>query len=249
MKKWLIFCLIFCSSHVLYAKNQPLRVAVAAFSPPFVMQTTKDHFYGFDIATIEYVCQRLERRCEYIPMDANDLLRSLVAQEADVAIGGIIITLKRSRLVRFSTPYMVSKAQFLTNQDTHIDSPFNLSQLSGQRVGVLEGGALERMVRFSKTEKPKLVSFTKDTEIINALRKNRIEFAILSSPKAHYWRSNSAGLFKKIGEPFPVGFGFAVAINPEDLALIRSIDLILLDYQDSDEYKQNYNLYFRQNFQ
>ena len=153
MKKWLIFCLIFCSSHVLYAKNQPLRVAVAAFSPPFVMQTTKDHFYGFDIATIEYVCQKLERRCEYIPMDIDGLLPSLVAQEADVAIGGIIITLKRSRMVRFSTPYMVSKAQFIANQDTPIDSPFKLSHLGGKRVGVLDGGALGRIIRFSKTEK------------------------------------------------------------------------------------------------
>ncbi len=248
IKKWLTFCFVLCFSHTLYAEKPPLRVAVAAFSPPFVMQSGKEHFYGFDIATIEYVCKRLERRCEYIPMNFDALLPSLLAQKADVAIGGIIMTLKRSKQVQFSTPYMVSKVQFITTKDTPLNASFNLEQLAKKRIGALEGGALERLIRFSKNKKPNLVFFKQDTSIINALREKHIQFAILSAPKAHYWRSNSAGLFKNVGKPFPVGFGFAVAINPADIELIKQVDLALLDYQDSDDYKQNYNLYFRHEF-
>ncbi|MCH9755698.1 MAG: transporter substrate-binding domain-containing protein [Gammaproteobacteria bacterium] len=245
MKKWLIFCSFFCLSVTSYAESPPLRVAIAAFAPPFVMQSTPNHFYGFDIATIEYVCKRLERRCEYIPMDFDKLLPTLVAQKADVAIGAIILTYKRSRIVRFSTPYMVSKAQFFGNDKTNINPPFNLSQLSGKRIGLLEGSVFQQKIRFIDIKKPKIVTFNRESEMIDALRTNSITLALLSRPKVQYWKNRSAKLFKSIGNPFPIGFGFAVAINPEDAKLIREIDLVLLDYQDSDEYKRNYNLYFK----
>ncbi len=248
MKKWLVCCLLLCCSNLSFAESQPLRVAVVAFSPPFAMQSTSEHFYGFDIATIEYVCQHIKRRCEYIPMDFDKLFEALLNEEADVAIGGIIITLQRARMVRFSTPYMVSKAQFITNQDTPIQPPFTLEKLGGKRVGALEGGSLERMIKFSSKKKPNLIKFKQDSDIIDALKNNRIQFAILSAPKAHYWKSNSAGSFKSVGKPFPVGFGFAVAINPRDQELIKKVDLALFDYQDSDSYKENYNLYFLHDF-
>lgn len=230
------------------AEKPPLRVALVGFAPPFVMQSHSNQFYGFDIEIMEYVCKRLERRCEYMPMTFENLLPTLIAQKADVAIGGIIITLKRSRVVRFSTPYMVSKVQFIATDKAKIDPPFDLKQLSGKKIGLLSGGSFERTIRFMDIKKPKIFSFPQDSEIIHALQINTISLALLTAPKVRYWQSNTSGIFKPIGKPFPVGFGFAVAINPADTTLIREVDLALLDYQDSDEYKQNYNMYIKSDF-
>ncbi|MDF1677593.1 MAG: transporter substrate-binding domain-containing protein [Legionellaceae bacterium] len=248
MKKWLLFCVMFCTSLPLLAEKPPLRVALTPFAPPFVMQTNTQQFHGFDIEVIEYVCKKLERRCEYIPMTFSQLIPALVEGKADVAIGGIIITLPRSRLVRFSTPYMVSKVQFVGTQAVDISPPFELKQLSKKRIGVLTGGGFARLIRNIDIDKPKLVSFKEDSEIIHALHTNRISLALLTTPKAHYWKSNAADSFQYIGNPFPVGFGFAVAINPNEASLIKDVDLALLDYQDSDNYKTNYNLYIRNEF-
>ncbi len=248
MKKWLLFCVSFCISLPLFAENPPLRVALTPFAPPFVMQTNTQQFYGFDIEVIEYVCKKLERRCEYIPMTFNQLIPALVEGKADVAIGGIIMTLPRSRLVHFSTPYMVSKVQFIGNEKAGISPPFDLKQLSKKRIGVLVGGGFAHLIRNLDIDKPKLVSFREDSEIIHALHTNRISLALLTTPKAHYWKSNSADSFQNIGNPFPVGFGFAVAINPNKATLVKDVDLALLDYQDSDDYKINYNLYMRDEF-
>jgi ABC-type amino acid transport substrate-binding protein len=247
MKKWMLSCLLFCFSYPLCAENPPLRVAVAAFSPPFVMRSADKHFYGFDISTIEYVCQKLERRCEYIPMAFENLLPALETQKADVAVGGIIMTLKRAQKVRFSTPYLVSKAQFIGTAKADIKPPFHLESLAGKRVGVLSDGAFERTIRFMTMKKPTLIPFKQDNEVIHALNSNKISLALLSLPKARYWRSNSAGLFKKFGDPFPVGFGFAIAVNPNQAELIKNIDIALLDYQESNAFKKNYNLYIKSN--
>lgn len=249
MKKYcvaLLLCLFSLSSH---AENPPLRVAIAAFAPPFVMQSAEEAYYGFDVATVEYLCKELDRKCEYIPMNFDDLFNAVLNEEADIAIGGIIITIKRARMVRFSAPYLVSKGQFLATNKFKTTEPFDLSQLNKKRIGVLNDSAFERTVKFMDgVDKPRLITFERDSQMIDALRANAINVALLSVPKARYWRSNSAGLFKTVGNPFPVGFGFAAAINPKNRDLIKAINIAILQYQDSEAFKQNYNMYFNNKF-
>jgi polar amino acid transport system substrate-binding protein len=246
MKKLLIFFSVFCFSHMAFAEFPPLRVAVPAFSPPFVMQSAKNQFNGFDIATIEYVCKTLKRRCEYIPTDFKNLLPTLNAQKADVAIGGIIITVKRSNKINFSIPYLASQAQFIATDKTNLKRPFQLTQLADQRIGILNDGAFRRSIRLLDIKEPALVSFNQDNELVHALNTDQITLALLTLPKANYWKSNSSDLFKPVGKPFPVGFGFAIAVSPDNTALIKAINLAILDYQDSGEFKKNYNLYLQE---
>ena len=228
--------------------NPPLRVALTAFSPPFVMQTADHTFYGFDIATIAYVCEKIKRRCQYIPMAFESLLPALENQKADVALGGIIMTVDRSKRVQFSMPYLVSKGQFIGTEKAKITPPFHLDDLAGKEVGILEDSAFERTVFFMRAKKPILISFQEDDDIIHALNHQVISLALLNLPKARYWQSNSSNLFKKIGDPFPVGFGFAIAIRPNATGLVNEIDSALLDYQESDAFKTNYDLYIKSKF-
>ena len=138
MKKWLVlcFCFMLSFSPLIHAEDPPLRVAVPAFSPPFVMQGASEQFYGFDIKVIEYVCEKINRKCEYVPMAYHDLLPTLIEEKADIAIGGIIITFKRARTVHFSTPYLMSEGQFIARENVDIKPPYHINQLSGKRIGI-----------------------------------------------------------------------------------------------------------------
>ncbi len=246
IKKYFVFCLLICFLNPLHAvENPPLRVAVVAFSPPFVMQSANQHFYGFDIALMEYVCKKMNRRCEYMPMAFNALFEALETEKADVAVGGIIMTVKRSERVPFSTPYLVSKAQFIGTAEANVKLPFQLTSLADKRVGVLNDGAFEHMIQFMEGKKPTLVTFDTDTALIHALNLNQMSVALLSAPKARYWRSNSSGTFKKIGAPFPIGFGFAIAVNPKTPALVEKLDNALLHYQQDAAFKKNYDMYIK----
>lgn len=249
LKKWIFSCFITCCAiSAVAAENPPLRVAVPAFSPPFVMQGTPQHYYGFDIEIIEAVCKKLERRCEYMPMAFDDLLPALTAEKADVAIGGLMITLKRSDVIRFSAPYLVSKAQFIAAKKTPIKTPFEMRHLAGEKLGVLTDGAFSHTVRLMSQNKPKLTLFKQDSDIISALNTHQINLALLNLPKARYWESNSGGVFKEVGAPFPVGFGFAIAISPNNLSLIKPINFALFEYQESTQFKKNYDLYIKSRF-
>jgi polar amino acid transport system substrate-binding protein len=250
MKKHIVLSLLLmCSSLLTHAADEPpLRVGVVAFAPPFVMQSSDQEFYGFDIATMHYICTHLKRQCNYIPMTLDELMLAVETGDVDLGVGGIVITLKRSRLVRFSTPYLPSEGQFITSSKTNIKPPFSLKQLAGKRIGTLNGSAFERTVRFMDIQKPRLVAFERDSELIDALRAKSIKLALLSVPKAHYWMSNSSGLFKPIGKPFPVGFGFSVAINPNRTELTQAINHAIFTYHEGNDFKHNYNIYFKNDF-
>jgi len=245
MKKCVITLFLFTFlSHAAFAQNEPLRVAIASFAPPFIMQSGYNKYYGFDIATVEYVCRVLDRPCEYLPMNLNDLIPTIQAHKADIAIGGIVYTYQRSRLVRFSIPYLISKGQFITTDKASIITPFKLKQLNGKRIGVLNGSVFESTLRNMEIATPRVFTFEKDSDMIEALHANTLDLALLSSLKAQYWQNNSAGLFKSVGNAFPVGLGFAIAIDPENQSLINDINRSIVKYQDSGDFKRNYNLYF-----
>lgn len=250
MKKCLFGFILFCLYQPLsFAENEPLRVGIPAFSPPFVMQSNPQTFYGFDIATIDFVCKKLERKCEYYPMNFHELLPAIRAQQIDTAIGGIILTLKRSRNMSFSIPYLPSEGQFISLSSFELRKDFDLRHITKERIGILDGSAFERSLRrLYSSKNPPLVEFQQDSQMIESLRAGRINLALLSGPKARYWSSNAGGLFKMVGNPFSIGFGFVIAINPEDVDLQKQINATLIEYHQSELFKQNYNMYIRSSF-
>jgi polar amino acid transport system substrate-binding protein len=249
MKKYVVaLILISCFTQSTFAQNSPLRVAITSFSPPFIMRSGLDKYYGFDIATIEYICRALDRPCEYLPMNSDNLIPALQEEQADIAIGGIVITLPNARLVRFSTPYMISKAQFITTDKAPFTSPFKIKQLSGKRIGVIKGSAFEEAVAKMRINKPRIITFERGSDIIEALHANTLDIALFSLLKANYWQTHSNSILKSIGRPFPIGLGFSIAIAPGKTSLTHAINAAVIQYQESTDYKRNYNLYFPEIF-
>lgn len=251
MRRWLVLLgLLYASISVSFAADNPeLRVGITPFSPPFVIQSNLETFYGFDISTMDYVCKALERKCVYIPLDYDDLIEATHLGLVDVAIGSIIITVTRSQFVLLSIPYLPSNGQFIGKMDFEAKNPFNFQSLGGLSIGVLKGSKFEdNLVNIQAKQKPKIIEYDKDSNMIEALRMGRIDLAFVSEPKARYWNSHSGGLFKKVGKPFYVGYGFSIAVNPNDPMLLRDVNAALLRYQESSDFKQNYDMYFRADF-
>lgn len=245
MKKFFYICFICLLPSLIFAEQIPLRVAIPAFSPPFVMRTTTQKFYGFDIATIEYVCEKLQRPCEYFPMDFENLIPAVLEKKTDVAIGSITITAQRSRLVRFSTPYMLSRAQFIGNDEIEIQVPIQASQLSGKKIGVLKGSIYAQTIQSMKIDKPRIIFFQQEDEMIYALNAHRIDLALLDIAIAQYWESRTGNAFKMIGNSFPTGFGLGIIMHPDNGRLMKDIDFILFEYVNGPAFKKNYDMYIK----
>lgn len=224
------------------AESQPLRIAISSFTPPFVMQSSYNQFYGFDIAMIEYVCTALQRRCQYVPMHLDEILPAINNRSVDLAVSSIVIKPSRSRVVLFSIPYMISQGQFiggtaLTKQTV------NSQVLTNKKIGVVRGSVYEDQIKLMEINQLRVVPYQSGDQMIAALKSGYIDLGFLDSHTAQYWQDNSSGSLHTLGKSFPVGFGLGIMASSADIGLIQAVDIALLRYQNSADFKTNYNLY------
>lgn len=240
----IVMLLFFSMLGLSHAENKPLRIAITGFTPPFIMQSAPEEFYGFDISLMGYLCKALERQCEYVVMDFNTLIPAIESGEADLAISGITITPERAKLVRFSIPYMISEGQFIghPNESTRI---FNQEDLTNKKIGVIQTGVYERELLDMHIKNMRLVEFKQHDDLLEALNLGIIDIALVNAPTAIYWQNNSAGKMKILGKPFSVGFGLGLITNLANDHLMQDINYHLMRYENSPYFKHNFDMYLK----
>ncbi len=107
----------------LRAQDEPLIIGVDP-----VMQGANNQFYGYDISMMEYICQTLLRRCQFIPIRFDKILDAVNTKTIDVATSSIGITAERAAIVNFSLPYLLSQARFIGPKKL-ANQPFGLALL------------------------------------------------------------------------------------------------------------------------
>lgn len=148
-----------CFTAAVQAQDQPLRVGIGRFYPPFIMQGADNELFGFDIETAIELCNIMHRTCSFYPMRFKDLLPAINRQEIDMAINAISITPERLKLVNFSNPYLLTYSRFLTNR-AYTHQPFSLALLNDKRIGVDGDSIFEDEIKGMDIKIPPLFHFT-----------------------------------------------------------------------------------------
>ncbi len=226
----------------LRAQSEPLRVAVDPVNPPFVMRGANNQLYGYDVSMMEYICKTIKRPCQFIPTRFDKMLHDVSVKKVDVATSSITITAERSKIVNFSTPYLLSKARFVGPKQL-ANQAFGLNLLNNRRIGITEGSVFPDFIHKMEVIKPIIISYTNSNNLIEALNRDKIDLGLMDEPTALYWQSHSAQKFTVLGPSFSYGFGLGIAVSKDDLALLQSINNALIKYQESDEFKRNYHAY------
>jgi polar amino acid transport system substrate-binding protein len=226
----------------LHAQGEPLIVGVESFSPPFIIQGADHEIYGYDIDMMNSLCKIMNRTCQFHIMPFDKLLTAVAAKKIDAAVSSITITLDRLKLVDFSMPYLLSYSRFLTNhRDTK--QPFNLNLLNSQRIGIETGTIFSDQIKGMGIINPTIKQYETMELLVEALGRNEVDYILLDNPTAIYWEANASGEFNVVGPTFLYGNGFGIAISKENRALLKDINNALVQYENSDEYKINYNKY------
>ena len=235
-------CLLF--SMLTHAEERPeLRVAVKAFAPPFVTQQSPTQFYGFDIAMMNYVCAKLQRRCEFIPMVAENYADLLNRDLADIAIGALVIMPQRPKNITFSTPYLTSKAEYLASPELS-KQPQAQINFNEKRIGVVRNSAYYFYLKKNLKTMSKVIQYDSDNQVMAALEEQRIDIALVNKLVAEYWNQASPQI-SALGEPFEFGFGLGIAMPMNDKKQLTDINNALFDYQSSPNFKRDYDIYLQ----
>ncbi|MGM9453771.1 transporter substrate-binding domain-containing protein [Legionella bozemanae] len=241
----LILTAFICFTSSLFAQGEPLNVGIESFDPPFVMQGNHNQVFGFDVDMMNSLCKILNRTCTFHVMRFNQLLDAVVNQKIDVAVSSITITSERTKIVNFSLPYLQSFSRFL-ERASNTKEPFSLDLLNTKKIGLEEGTVFFDQLREMGVKNPNVKFYAGIQEQLAALSGGNVDIILLDNPTATYWASNSANTFRLIGPRYMYGYGYGIAVSPANADLLTKLNQALIQYQNSDEFKQNYNKYLYQ---
>ena len=238
-----IITVFMCFTSTIFAQGIPLNVGIETFDPPFVIQSANKELYGFDVDMMNNLCKIINRTCQFHVMRFEQLLDAVATQKMDVAVSSITITPQRSKLVNFSLPYLLSYSRFLERKSTP-NKPFSLALLNNKKIGLEKGTIFQDQLTAMGVKNPIIKEYNSVDDQLNALSNKAVDIVLLDNATAIYWASNSSDTFKLVGPAYKYGYGYGIAINPYETNLVTEINRALVQYQNSIDYKQNYNRYF-----
>lgn len=223
------------------AQNKPLRIAITPYSAPFIMQG-KNQIYGFDVAMMGYICNVLKRECQYDMMDFDKILPTVSEGKTDIGVNGITITADRAQFVNFSMPYSASISRFLGSKDLK-DIPLTTDLLQKSRLGVKAGTIFEEEIRSLGLKNPTIKIFAKEENMVEALINGSVDIILVDEPAAVYWEMQAAEKIVALGQPITYGYGYGIAVNPNEQDLLNLINQALAQYKNSKDYQNNKFMY------
>lgn len=236
----LITFILFVSA--VFAADPTLNVGLKGFNPPFEIQGADNEFYGFDVDMMNALCKIMNRSCVFHIIKFDQLMDAVMTNKVDVALSSITITPGRSALVNFSLPYLLSYSRFLGSTST-AKQQFSLDLLKNKTIGIESGTIFVDQINSLGIVNPTIKEYDNTELLVEGLSKNEVDYILFDSSSAGYWAANSAGEFAVIGPPFLYGYGFGIALNKSNRQLLLDVNRALLQYQNSQEYKNNYNRY------
>ena len=129
-------------------QGQPLRVGTTLMSVPF-SHTQDNRPAGYDIELTTRFASYLHRPIEFVPMNFGSLIPALQTGQVDLIANNIMMTEERSKAIRFSDSYIDDPTVVLVLRKEQPSKPLatHISQLGGQKVGVLTGSIHEGFLR------------------------------------------------------------------------------------------------------
>ncbi|MDI1351784.1 MAG: transporter substrate-binding domain-containing protein [bacterium] len=224
------------------SNNPPLNIAIQSYVPPFVMQGAHNEIYGFDIDMMNSLCRIMKKTCQFKIMKFDEIINAVAQQQVDAAVSSITITADRAKLINFTLPYLLSYSRFLTNRSAGVQS-FSLLNLKGKKIGVESGSIFPDQIKQMGIIDPVIKTYSKEDDLLEALRTSEVDFLLFDNPTALYWEANSSQAFMVVGEAYQYGFGLGIAVAPSEKELLQAFNAALLQYQNSKEYKTNFDTY------
>jgi polar amino acid transport system permease protein/polar amino acid transport system substrate-binding protein len=223
------------STSNLFAEKKVLRWAADAESgAPYVFQDKKDlnTLIGFEADIIRAIAKELDMDEVHVQNEWDGLVMGLDRMDYDLAINGIEITEDRKEVVNFSDIYYLTYQQLTVRRDQ--EGIFTMADLTGKKVGTLDGSLAERMLR--TTEGIDVRTYDSEIKSYNDLEFGRLEAVLIDHPVALYY----AGWHKKlkmVGQPIgEVSYG--IVMRKADTTLLRQVNGAIKNLKKSGKLRE-----------
>lgn len=210
--------------------KKELVVALNPEFAPFEFQIIKDGkntIVGSDIDLANEIGKALGVKVKFEAMDFNNVLASVQSGKADIAISGISATPERQKAYDFSTPYYTAKNVMIV-QKADLEKYGELSAFDGQKVAAQKGTVQENIVT-EQVKGAKLVSLTKNGQMINELKNGTVSGVVFEEPiaKAYVAANDDLTIVSSIEFDSSKSDSYAIALPKNSGNLKKEIDQVI----------------------
>jgi len=226
-------------------KRGTLRVGMTGDYLPFTsLDKATSTFRGFDVDMAEALGKALGVKVEFVQTAWPQLMKDFEADNFDMAMGGVSITLDRQKKGMFSTPIMregktpiarcADKGKFETIAD--IDQP-------GTRVIVNPGGTNERFAK-ANIRKAEIKTHNDNVTIFDEIAKGNADLMMTDSSETRYQQKLHPGVLCAVHPEKPFDFAEKAYWLQRDPALKAFVDQWLHIAVEDGSFKKIYARWF-----
>ena len=114
-----------------------IRFATEGAYPPFNERAPDGSLKGFEIDLGQALCEKINRKCEFLAQDWDGMIPGLLAKKYDGIFASMAITEERKKKIDFTDKYYQTGGAFVTRKGTSID--VNDKKLGGKVIGIIPG--------------------------------------------------------------------------------------------------------------
>jgi cyclohexadienyl dehydratase len=226
-------------------KRGTLRVGMTGDYLPFTyLDKTTQKFRGFDVDMAEALGKALGVKVEFVPTAWPQLMRDFEADNFDIAMGGVSITLERQKKGLFSTPIMregktpiarcADRGKYETIAD--IDKP-------GTRVIVNPGGTNERFAR-ANVKNAEIKTYNDNVTIFDEIAKGNADLMMTDASETRYQQKLHPGVLCAVHPDQPFDFAEKAYWLQRDAAWKDFVDQWLHIAMADGSFKKLYAAWF-----
>ncbi|WP_373471731.1 ABC transporter substrate-binding protein/permease [Carnobacterium alterfunditum] len=211
-------------------KKGTLVIGTSADFPPYEFHAAvdgKDTIVGMDISIAQKIAADLGVELKIDDIGFDSLLPALESEKIDMVISGMSPTNERKKSVDFSNVYYTG-GQNIVVRETDKDVHTSTSDLKGMKVGV-QTASLQETIAQEQMLDSELLSLSKMTDLILALKTNKIEAILMEKPSAEAYIENDSQLVTFDGEFIleEGEQGSAIAFKKDTQSLVAAVNTSL----------------------
>jgi polar amino acid transport system substrate-binding protein len=227
---------------------QALRFVTTDDFPPFNFLDADGRLTGFNVDLARAICAELAISCTIQARPFDNLVQSVLGQNADAAIAGIAVTGGMRASLEFSDVYMKSPARFVVRRDAPAIA-FTSDGLKGKRLAVVARTAHEAyLAAFFPEVERKL--YPDADAARQALKDGEVDAQFGDGMQLSFWLQSelAAGCCAFAGGPYLearfFGQGFTIAVARDATDIKRAINAALESIYAKGVYTELYLRYF-----
>ena len=226
-------------------KRGTLRVGMTGDYLPFTyFDKATSKFRGFDVDMAEALGKSLGVKVEYVQTAWPQLMKDFEADNFDIAMGGVSITLDRQKKGMFSTPVMrEGKTPIARCSDQDKYQTIADIDKSGTRVIVNPGGTNERFVR-ANVKNAEIKIYNDNVTIFDEIAKGNADLMMTDASETRYQQKLHAGILCAVHPEKPFDFAEKAYWLQRDVALKAFVDQWLHIAIEDGSFKKIYATWF-----